>query len=250
MTSAGPTIFVAHSSVDIDAARHLRNTLEELNHDVLLLKLSQNMTEKFLENLLRKEIQARDWLVVIRSENSQQSKWVEFEERFARERGKPVFSIDLDRCRSLSAEEAAKFLRKEASKISRRIRVFLSYSRNEQPLAQRLARDLRLQGFEVWLDLEQLKAGEVWATQIQEAIDRTLQRGALVFLLSEQSARSEYAMSEVKYALGRKGHVIPCLLGPSSAEMPDWLRRAACADFSRNYEQGFRELLESLHATP
>jgi hypothetical protein len=47
------TIFLAHSSADVDDERRIRNIFESLDHDVLLLKLSQQMTEKYLENLLQ-----------------------------------------------------------------------------------------------------------------------------------------------------------------------------------------------------
>ncbi len=79
------TIFVAHSTYDLADARLVRNLFEDRDYDVLLLRLSQSMTDDFLGTLLQREIQARDWLVVVSSENVQRSSWVEFEETYARE---------------------------------------------------------------------------------------------------------------------------------------------------------------------
>jgi TIR domain len=70
-----------------------------------------------------------------------------------------------------------------------------------------------------------------------------------VFLLSEASMRSENTMREVNYALGRKGRVIPCLLAPQPPELPVSLRKIACVDFTRSYEEGLLRLVKRLHAT-
>jgi TIR domain len=241
------TIFLAHSTADIADARLIRNIFEKLDHDVLLLKLSQQMTESYLGDLLQREIQARDWLVVITSSNSRQSNWVAFEESYAREHRKPVFRVDVERCRSLSGNEVERCLEEQVTTISREIRVFLSYSHiHDMDMARRLKDDLEMRGYEVWLDIERLEGGSVWAKQIHNAIDRTLEKGALVVLLSADSVASKATMGEVEYALGRKGRVIPCLIKTRPARIPLALQQIQWVDFTKSYEKGFDQLLESL----
>jgi hypothetical protein len=245
------TVFLAHSSLDIKEARRVRNLFEERNHDVLLLKLSQRMTEEYLRELLVREIQARDWLVMLRSAHADRSSWVGFERHFAENRHKPVFEIDLAACAHLSDSECLHFLATQVGKISRCIRVFLSYSRQDSgDLSERLARDLEAKGFEVWLDKDQLHGGDLWVEQTTQAIDKTLERGALVLLMSKTSLRSVFVRNEVRHALGRKGRVIPCLVHRDTDAVPPELRTFHWINFSPSYQRGLSELVHALNSPP
>ncbi len=228
----------------------MRNLFEERDHDVLLLKLSQQMTEEYLRELLVREIQARDWLVMLHSANADRSNWVSFERQFAENRHKPVFEIDLTACAHLSDSECLDFLTTQVGKISRCIRVFLSYSRVDEDLSERLARDLEAKGFEVWRDKEQLQGGDLWEEQITLAIDKTLERGALVVLMSEASLRSGFVRNEVGHALARRGRVIPCLVHGTTDAVPPELRTIQWIDFSPSYERGLSTLVDALNFPP
>ncbi|MGO9273480.1 MAG: toll/interleukin-1 receptor domain-containing protein [Terriglobia bacterium] len=51
-------------------------------------------------------------------------------------------------------------------------RVFISYARQDAAqLAQRLQRDLSVQGFDAWLDTRRLAGGATWTVEIERAID-------------------------------------------------------------------------------
>jgi hypothetical protein len=128
--------------------------------------------------------------------------------------------------------------------------VFLSYSRVDRELSERLARDLESKGFEVWLDTDQLQAGDLWEEQITQAIDKTLERGALVLLMSEASLRSVSVRNEVRQALARKGRVIPCLVHGTTNAVPPELRTIQWLDFSPSYERGLSTLVDALNAPP
>ena len=245
-TTEKATIFVAHSNQDLADARAVRNLFEDREHDVLLLKLSQRMTDEFLRNLLQREIQARDWLVVISSQNAQRSDWVDFEETYARDRAKPVFYIRLEECSHLRGDERDNCIRIQVSSISRAIRVFLSYHRADIDVARQMATDLRARGFEVWLDLESMPAGANFQKEILGAIDRTLENGAMVVLVSSRSMESEWVLRELNYALAREGRVVPCLVGPRPPNMPPELWRIQWIDFTGVYEEGFQRLLRAL----
>lgn len=243
---SGATIFLAHSTLDIKAARRVRNLFEDLDHDVLLLKLSQEMTTAYLRELLTREIQARDWLVMIKSKNAEQSRWVDLEKSFARERHKPVFTIDLEECSKLQDAALLPCLKRQVAAVSRSIRVFLSYSRRDAEIARRLSTDLQGRGFEVWYDKAQLRPGVPWEDEIKQAIDRVLEKGALVCLLSKASLSSAYAMHEVRHALAQNGRVIPCVLERPDVVPPE-LQSIQWVDFSASYEQGLASLEQALH---
>jgi hypothetical protein len=48
--------------------------------------------------------------------------------------------------------------------------VFLSYSRADAPIVDRIAIDLQRQGVGVWMDRQDLIAGQEWLPEIQQAI--------------------------------------------------------------------------------
>ena len=239
------TIFLAHSTIDVKAARQVRNLFEDMDHDVLLLKLSQQMTEDYLKTLLEREIQAHDWLVMLSSDNTDRSDWVAFETRFAREKHKPVFEIDLTRCTHETEDALRDCLQGQVSAVSRNIRVFLSYSRTDQVLAERLRADLSAQGFEVWRE-DPLGDAKNLAEQFTEAIDNILARGAMVLVLNDASLDSEFVMDEVRYALMRKGRVVPCLAEPLTRPLPPDLAEILWTDFSQSYDDGLSRLVNVL----
>lgn len=240
------TIFVAHSNLDLVDARVVRNLFEDLDHDVLLLKLSQRMTDEYLRNLLQREIRARDWMVVISSGNARHSDWVDFEETYARDRAKPVFYIRLEKCSHFKGNDRKNCIETQVSSISRAIRVFFSYHRADMGIARQMATDLGERGFEVWLDMESIPVGASFTEEIQRAIDRTLARGAMVVLVSSRSMESEWVLTELNYALGKEGRVVPCLVEPRPAVTPLELQTIQLIDFTADYEKGFQRLLHAL----
>lgn len=64
--------------------------------------------------------------------------------------------------------------------------VFISYAAQDKALARRLTDDLKTEGIKVWLDVEQIMAGE----SITERVDEGLRSSDyLIVLLSEHSSR-------------------------------------------------------------
>lgn len=87
--------------------------------------------------------------------------------------------------------------------------VFISYKHEEQDFVEMLIRQLEAAGFPVWLDTEQLRAGENWRESINEAIRDSF---ALILVISPDSKRSEYVTYEWAFAQGAGVKVIPVLL--------------------------------------
>jgi hypothetical protein len=240
-----PTIFIAHSNIDIVFARIVRNCFEDLGHDALLLKLSQQMTEDYLETLLRREIQARDWIVIALSENSRRSNWVAFERSYAKETQKPIFHIELEKCIHLKDPKLTNCLKKQVEQIKHEIQVFISYSRHDSEMARRISRDLRNAGYNAWLDIEKLQSGSNWMETTRNGLDRSIETGGLVVLLSESSINSKFVMEEFLYVMQNGGRVYPCIVSPIS-RFPIMLESIQCIDLTRSYERGASQLLEAL----
>lgn len=243
---AKAAIFLAHSSQDFAQARLVRNMFEDEGHDVLLLKLSQQMEPDYLTNLLKREIEARGWLVIVRSAHSDASTWVPFERQHGRANGKPIYNIDLDACVGLSGEALGDCLKSQVARVARNFRVFLSYSRRDSAVAERVEADLTARGYEVWLDSDRIGLGEDIVTFIHEAIDRTLARGALVLLMSPAALESRWVHHEVSYATGRQGRVVPCMIEGGFAAVPPDLQDIVWVDFQGSYDTGLGRLIHAL----
>lgn len=242
-----PSVFIAHSSLDQQYARIVRNQFEAREHESLLLHLEQQMTTNFLKKLLQREIQARDWVVVVTSPNSQKSKWVSFETAYANLHEKPVFHIELDQCSGLQGQLLVNCIDKQVARISRKIRVFMSYARKDLTLAENISRDLRKRGYQVWIDREQLEPGSNWMQSINDAIRETCEKGYIIVLVSEYSLNKPYIRSEIDLALKLRGRIIPCVVESVDFFALPSLSQIQHLNFGNQpYKEAFQQLIHAL----
>lgn len=128
--------------------------------------------------------------------------------------------------------------------LSESLRIFLSHSSADKPLARRLARDLRASGVDVWLDQWEIGVGDSFAPAIEKALADT---HFVVILLTRASVASGWVEREwrqrfeTEVATGRIG-IIPVRAEPCAA--PDFLAQRSHADISGgSYALGLRQLL-------
>lgn len=124
------------------------------------------------------------------------------------------------------------------------LRIFLSHSSADKPLARRLARDLRESGVDVWLDQWEIGVGDSFAPAIEQALADTR---FVVVLLTRASVGSGWVEREwrqrfeMEVATRRIG-IIPVRAEPCAA--PDFLAQRSHADISGgSYAPGLRQLL-------
>ncbi len=84
--------------------------------------------------------------------------------------------------------------------------VFLSYAHQDAPAAAGLALDLAGRGCVVWVDREQLRAGDDWTRRIERAIDRS---DVVAVLITRHSSRSRWVRREVLRAQRRRKRIVP-----------------------------------------
>lgn len=75
--------------------------------------------------------------------------------------------------------------------------VFISYSRRDLDIVNRLVEVMQRVGINIWIDREEIKAGKLWRTQIVQAIDTC---DAFILMLSSSSAASENVRKEIDLA--------------------------------------------------
>jgi hypothetical protein len=86
--------------------------------------------------------------------------------------------------------------------------IFLSYAREDQAYARKLAADLRAHGFEVWMD-DSIGVGDRYLRTIAQAIRTS---AALVVVMTPAAEQSEWVEDEILQAKNEKKPIFPLLL--------------------------------------
>lgn len=122
--------------------------------------------------------------------------------------------------------------------------IFLSYSRKDTPIMQRIRDDLRSTGFTVWTD-ENLKPGtRSWRNSIESAIESA---GAFVVIMSPDAKKSEWVERELSYASNCSVLVFPILVrGKENRAVPLELSNAQWVDIREDYSPVRTDLIPAL----
>jgi len=119
---------------------------------------------------------------------------------------------------------------------------FISYSRVNKDFALKLARELKSEGFPIWLDLLDIPAGARWDDEIEWALHEC---GIFMVILTTASIASENAKDEIGYAIDHGKRILPILL--EECEIPLRLRRFQYVDFTKmHFSEGVRYAKELL----
>lgn len=123
--------------------------------------------------------------------------------------------------------------------------IFLSYSRADTDLMQRIRDDLRAQGLEVWTD-EAMQPGEPsWQDAIQNAIDDA---GCMVVVLSPSAKQSRWVKEEMRYAEAQDVQIFPILAqGSAKRSVPFGFLTAQWVDVRR--QEDYLPTLKKLAGT-
>lgn len=129
--------------------------------------------------------------------------------------------------------------------------VFISYSRWNRWLAERLHADLGRAGVRAWLDTDAIAHDRVWGTEIErgiEAADRVVVLASPESVGTPTAAGSEFVRRELEYAdTLAKPRVVVRVAAPAARLPDDWERRQM-RDFSGRYADELPWLLRTLSA--
>lgn len=126
-------------------------------------------------------------------------------------------------------------------------KTFLSYSRANKDFAIKLAKELKAEGFYVWLDQLDIPAGSRWDREVEKALEEC---EIFMIILTKASINSENVLDEIGYAVDNGKRFLPVML--EICNVPLRLRRFQYVDFTtKNFDDGVesaKELLRSLVA--
>jgi len=188
----GSWIFLSHSHRDFDKVREVRNILEEKGHHPLMFFLKCLNDEDEIDDLIRREIEARSWFILCDSENTRNSSWVQQEiEIIKGYPGKTFQKVDI--------YDSSAGLEKEISRITRKASVFLTYTRHDREFASQVKTELRTQDFGVFSALERLRDRDFREKSDQE-IFNVFKLGAVLLIVSVKSVQTTWQRKEVENA--------------------------------------------------
>lgn len=125
------------------------------------------------------------------------------------------------------------------------IQVFTSYSRRDKETVDQIAKAIQDTGIDVWIDREDIKAGNMWRVQIVEAIDTC---AAFVLMLSPNSAASDNVRKEIDLAQDSKRTIFAIML--QTVKLPAEIRyQLAGLQFIDVQMLGFEEAVKQLIET-
>ncbi len=203
--SKGGYIFLSHSHDDIEKVREIRNRLEKDGFEPLCFYLKCLDDDSEIEDLIKREIDAREWFVFVNSENSRKSKWVTLEREYiTRTDSKKIITVDLENEQSVADA---------IHKITHNLRVFLSYSAKDETLVRRIKNRLQKKDYLVFFAPDSIPVGSSFAHVITNAITEASQEGCVMVLITPNSVNSEYIFKEIDIAYSRKGNIVPVMIG-------------------------------------
>ncbi len=122
---------------------------------------------------------------------------------------------------------------------------FVSYSREDINLQQRIIAELRSRGIGVWVDIENLIPGSpAWEREVERSI-----RGAegIIVLLSPDSNDSEWVRREISFAEQNEKRIFPVLIrGDEDDSIPLRLSDHQRVDLRTNFNNGLDQLANAL----
>jgi hypothetical protein len=202
----GGFLFISHSHKDMDKVRELRNKLEDEGYEPLCfyLKCLDDNTKE-LDDLIKREIDARQWFVYAVSENSRKSEWVQKEcDWRTREdsENKQILNWDLES--GISVDEVSK-------ELIRGLRVYISFSHRDLPFVRRLKEKLKEKDLQVTAFTE-VDLKKDYTEEIITGLDEASECGTVVVVLSSNSVESIYMLKEVRYAYERGSMIFPVFI--------------------------------------
>lgn len=124
-------------------------------------------------------------------------------------------------------------------------KTFISYSRVNKDFALKMAKELKAEGFSVWLDQLDIPLGARWDVELEKALAEC---EIFMIIMTPASIASENVRDEIGYAIDNGKRFLPVLL--ENCNVPLRLRRFQYVDFTtKSFNDGVesaKELLRNL----
>jgi hypothetical protein len=240
-------IFISHSHRDLEKVRQIRNYLEKQGANPLLFFLKcLNDDDARLPELINDEILVRNWFVLCESENARSSSWVQQEQAI-------VMNMDNIVKETINLEQDLESQYYKLDRICKHATVFVSYAHQDSEIADLIRTKLIQNDYSVWTDDTSISIGSDWSNEIHNAIDKAVERGFVLVLVSQSSLKSQWCNSETEYALqlasqSDKINIIPVVISSiGQGQLPLKLANTQWFDLTSGpFDQRIEELITFL----
>lgn len=132
------------------------------------------------------------------------------------------------------------------------MKVFISYSHKDEPLARKVTNALEKAGLSVWDPEREIMPGDNWAAKISQALQDS---DAMVLLLTPDALLSKSVQRELEYALTKESYshrLIPVLVNSqkklTKEDIPWILRHLNMINISEQsqIEEGIEQIAQAL----
>jgi hypothetical protein len=190
------TIFLSHSSKDVEKVRKIRDILESLEFEPLLFHMKCLDDEnEVLEDFIKKEIDARNIFVYCKSKNAEASAWVQKEVSYIqRSPNKRMYEIDIERP---LRETLVSFLYALAE-IVKQNSVFIACSGIDDALSEAVSAALTEKGYEI---IRYRTYAHEACEKHDDDIKRIAQNGIFLPIITQNFLNSVRCMSEIEKVL-------------------------------------------------
>lgn len=208
-------VFVSHSTKDFERVRLVRNALEDSGFRPILfyLKCLENETE--VNDLMKREINARKRFILCDSPNAQASKFVQSEVDYIQSKNRMYEVIDLSQI-NLKGQDVEKEVLELIKPFKRRTKVFINNDHKDSKIRSIVKTIFEAEGFSVvdstsifydaWCNIPGGSA--TWADDVdrlsrmflRSEIESTLNEGYFVSLISTTSIKNDLQLFEIEQA--------------------------------------------------
>lgn len=128
--------------------------------------------------------------------------------------------------------------------------VFISYSRKDTDFVKKLDESLKNEGFEVWVDWEDIPLSANWMQEIEAGIESA---DVFAFVISPDSLSSEICRKELDFAIARNKRFIPVLYRDSvdtQSKLPSIIATHNWIFFrdTDDYDSAFAGLIDTIRS--
>lgn len=209
-------VFVSHSTKDFERVRLVRNALEDSGFRPILFYLKCLENENEVNDLLKREIDARKRFILCDSPNAQASKFVQSEVEYIRSKKRMYEIIDLTQI-DIEGQNAEKEVLELVKTFLKRINVFLFCVHQDGNLVALLKDYLTLQGFNVtdiscYKNLNKYSKLEERTDAIYSAIINMPKNGYLLFLIGDFESYFMYESLQYSIRFAPNNMILPVII--------------------------------------
>ena len=205
-------VFVSHSTKDFDRVRLVRNALEEKGFRPILFYLKSLTDENEINDLLKREIDARKRFILCDSPNAQQSEYVRSEVDYILSQNRMYEKIDLSGI-DLGGPDEQESVLKLIKPFDVRTKVFVSYSEKDKDIADAVVKGLEKEGFSCVVDWRDMNDGDSFGGRIREVIYSALANGYFLYIISSNTISSSESRYEAHIAMSiNKERMFPVII--------------------------------------